>query len=286
LSEPENVRLISTRLVPVALNLYTIREAKDAAGDFFRAVHKQRPNYQGLWMVSPEGKVLAAHHDHKDEETWPQEVRAFLRGGLRGFGDKPPRKVVWRDPLPLRGRGVRPDGSITLAVSIRITAGGQPSGPGAIDSINLSARELAELAPPKPAAGRGWSIPDEVTRKLAKCLSPSSDQSVMPRPEEVKECELIGNVRRVEDGVASLTFSGDIRAVHKNPFLKGKINRASARIHGAGLYDVGKKRMLALVLVLEGEFYSHAPYDREPIPIAAGVEWRLRPPAARTSDDR
>src|SRR5690242_6238826 len=107
------MRLISTRFVPVAVNLYKIRKAADVGGEFFRAVQKQQPNYQGLWVVSPDGKVLSAHHDHKDEKTWPDEVRAALRAGLRAFGDVPPRKAAWRDPLPLRGRGLRPDGGVT-----------------------------------------------------------------------------------------------------------------------------------------------------------------------------
>jgi hypothetical protein len=49
--------------VPVALNLYKIRQDQGEAGDFWRSVQKQKPNYQGLWLVSPEGKVLAAHQD-------------------------------------------------------------------------------------------------------------------------------------------------------------------------------------------------------------------------------
>jgi hypothetical protein len=270
----------------VALNLYKIRKATDEAGDFFRAVHKQRPNYQGLWIVSPDGKVLSAHHDRKDDKTWPQEVRAALQAGLRAFGDVTPRKAVWRDPLPLRGRGLRSDGGVTLAVYVRHAPGGRPQGAPVIDSIELSAKEWAELAPPDPREGKGWSVPDEVARKLAKCLSPSSDQSLMPRPDEVKDVELIGNVRQVEDGLASLTFTGDIAALHKNPFLKGKVNRARARIRGAGIYDVSGKRMVALVLVFDGDFYMHAPWDREPQPIVAGVEWRLRPAAERKPDRR
>ena len=41
--------------MPVALNLYKVRQDKSEAGDFFRSVQKQKPNYQGLWVVSPSG---------------------------------------------------------------------------------------------------------------------------------------------------------------------------------------------------------------------------------------
>src|SRR5207244_4073580 len=108
LSDPENVRLISTNFVPVAVNLYKIRKVRDEGGDFFRAVQKQKDQYQGFWIVAPDGKVLSAHHEHS-EKMWVQEVRAALRAGIAAFGPIAPRRPAWRDPLPLRGRGVQPD---------------------------------------------------------------------------------------------------------------------------------------------------------------------------------
>ena len=39
--------------------------------------------------------------------------------------------------------------------------------------------------------------------------------------------------------------------------------------------------LLTLGLVLEGVFYMHAPWDREPQHVLAGVEWRRDPPAER-----
>ena len=52
--------------MPVALNLYKIREARGEGGDFFRSVYKQKPQYQGLWVVSPDGKALASHQETED----------------------------------------------------------------------------------------------------------------------------------------------------------------------------------------------------------------------------
>jgi hypothetical protein len=62
--------------VPVALNLYKVRQDRGEAGDFFRSVQRQKPNYQGLWLVSPEGgtaslayegEIAATHRGTKDE---------------------------------------------------------------------------------------------------------------------------------------------------------------------------------------------------------------------------
>jgi hypothetical protein len=116
-----------------------------------------------------------------------------------------------------------------------------------------------------------------VARKFARCLECNTDQSFMPRPEEVYEVELIGNVRSVEDGVARLSFSGELAALHKHPFVKGKVSRSRARVRGEAFYDVKGKRMLALALLFEGTCWERVSPDRDPHVYVAGVEWRLAP---------
>ena len=69
---------LATSFVPVALNLYEIREAQDAGGELFRHIRRQKPQYQGIWIVAPDGQVLAAHHDVQDRAQWPQEVLAVI----------------------------------------------------------------------------------------------------------------------------------------------------------------------------------------------------------------
>ena len=62
MSDDAVIARIRRNFVPVALNLYEVRDDKGAAGDFFRAVQKQNPDqYQGVYVVAPDGKVLASH---------------------------------------------------------------------------------------------------------------------------------------------------------------------------------------------------------------------------------
>src|SRR5207253_2325290 len=123
----EVIRLISRNVIPVALNLYEIRKAPGEAGDFFRAVQKQKPEqYQGLYMVNADGKVLANHHNYKSEKTWPQEVLKDLEPGLRAFGAIKPRDVTRVDPLPQRGVGFVKDGGVCLGVFLRYSIKGIP----------------------------------------------------------------------------------------------------------------------------------------------------------------
>jgi hypothetical protein len=265
--------------VPVAVNLYQVRQARDEGGELFRSVQRQRPQYQGVWIISPDGKVLAAHKDNKEPRVWTAEILQAINAGLEAFGDVPPRPVTKTDPLPYRGVGVRPDGSVTLALYVRYNFNGQVSGQGVRDSLTLPEEEWSALGPPEAVPGRSWTPPGQLARKLGRCLSPQSDQSTMPRPEEVTSVRLNGKVVSVKGGVATLAYEGHLAAAHKNPFDKGKVSRSSARLQGTGRYDVRRGQLLSVVLVLDGVYHMFPPYDAEARPTVAGVEWRLHRPA-------
>ena len=75
------------------MNLYHIRVAKDAGGDLFRSAQQQKSQYQGIWILSPEGNVLAAHQDYKSPETWAAEVLSTIDSALERFGPVQSRPV-------------------------------------------------------------------------------------------------------------------------------------------------------------------------------------------------
>ena len=72
--------------MPVAVNLYKVRRAKDAGGDLFRSVQRQKDQYQGIWIVSPVGKVLAGKHDYEDFKNGARELLETMDAGLAAFG--------------------------------------------------------------------------------------------------------------------------------------------------------------------------------------------------------
>jgi hypothetical protein len=111
------IRRVSRDCVPVALNVDKVSAAKGPNGDFFRAVQKQRPRQsQGVYLVSPDGKVLSGHdRAPKDPRDWPQALLDAIDEGLRKFGPVTPRPARRAAFLPHRGVGVRPDGGIVLA---------------------------------------------------------------------------------------------------------------------------------------------------------------------------
>jgi hypothetical protein len=274
LSDDSINRVIARNCVPVAVNRNSVQDAKTPSGELYRAIHKQRPQNQGLWIVAPDGKVLGGFHDIKDKSNWTGEVREAIDAALTAYGKIPPRDVKPVDPHPFRGRGVKPDGSVALASSVRIMHDGQPLGEGVVDSIVLDAKTWKLFAPTEAKVGTSWNLTEEAIRPFSRCLSPTSDLVTMPRPEDVNRGRLSAAVTRIEKDIATITIRGNLAAIHQHPYEKGKTNAAEARIQGAATYDVKKGTMRELILILDGEYTDYQPYDREKTLFLAGVEWR------------
>jgi len=281
--------------VPVALNLYKVRQAKDAGSELFRFVQRQMDQYQGIWIVSPEGKVLAGHHEFKSRATWTQEVLDTADAALKAFGAVPPRQVKLTDPLPFRGQGTQSDGSVCLAIYARQMLGGErksapkdvptsrqwlwdgalrPDGPVVIDSLTLTAKEWATLALPKHQAGSTWAVPASVARQFCRVLIPSSDQSAMPCPDDAKLARLEGTVESVEDGQARIRLTGTWEAVHLQEGDAKRPLRGAATAEGFALYDVKRQAMHSVLLVFSGSYGR--PHDESVCAAGAVVEWQSK----------
>jgi hypothetical protein len=283
------------------VNLYKIREAKDAGGDLFRSIQRQKDQYQGIWIVSPEGKVLAGHHEIANQATWSQEVLNTIGAALKSFGPGSPRQAQPVNPIPHRGFGVDEDGGVTLALYVRtVRGGGRPTapapvhptslwlwddelktdGPPVIDSLPLNANDWATLTPPQGAVGTEWPIPESIARKFARTLSPSSDQSTMPRPEDATVAEMKARVEEVNEGQARIRFTGRWATKH---VYDGKPSYGWATADGIGLYDSKKHAMRSLLLTFGGAFRMVPPYDKDDRPTGAVAEWKSAAPEARTT---
>ena len=161
-------------------------------------------------------------------------------------------------------------GSITLAIEVRCTFGGRPEGDGVIDSLTLPEAEWAGLTPSKAGVER-VDRARASARRFGRILSPNSDQSTMPRPEEVTAVRLTGRVLTVEDGMVRLAYEGTTAAAHT---YEGKVSHAEARMTGVGSYDAEDGRPLSFRLVSDGTYRMAPPYDKDLRTTAAAVEWR------------
>ena len=245
-------------------------------------MQKQRPaQYQGLYLVAPDGKVLASHQNFKSDKTWPQEVLADLQPGVKAFGPITPRTVAPTDPLPERGVGMRAEGGVCLGVYLRIPIRNTPlrelPNPR-IDSIILSAAEFSDLGPPKSEAGAQWKLSQAVSLKFHRVLGPG-DEDTMPRLHEMTSTALVGRVKSVEGGIACLAYEGSLAGTHQMQSNRGKC-RGEAKLTGVGVYDVKAGQLRSLVWVFDATFRAPPPHDKEGSPYYGVVEWRSERPAA------
>jgi len=291
LSDDAVIRRISTSFVPVALDHHKIANAKGETGDFYRSVYRQMLQYQGLWVVSPDGRALAtAGRGSDDAASWPRTILADLKSGLTKFGAISPRRVTATNLVPYRGIGVRPDGSVRLAVEDRyLPEGGLPKGTSPrpvwllwLGSVELSAAEWSALAPPATQEGSRWTIPEAVGRQFFPLLD--SADPYFHNPGEVTQVGLVGRVASAKDGIARLVYEGHIAGSHEGSDAGRKGEVLSSELNmlgGVGVYDIRAGQMLSLTWVWQGaRSWDTPPRRRLAIPFGTLVEWRRGDPSA------
>jgi hypothetical protein len=271
-------------LVPVAVNLSKIRR-DPTTGDWFRSIQRQQDQYQGIWIVSAEGKVLAPDHSFRRwaptataREIFDIQKRDMLemaQASLKAFGPVKPRQVKPREQLPYRGVGVKPDGKVDLTVYRRKLHQGKSDGPVLRDTIPLGKEEWAALAAPRPAAGAEWVIPGAVARKMVRalCTNTFGTPEALPGPEDAKVAELRATVEAVQDGRARIRFTGTLEAIKELKDEPQRSYRGVASATGMAVYDVKDKRMTSLLLYLQGTSESW-PKAKGKHDLGAVIEWQ------------
>ncbi len=285
----------------MAVNIYKARKFKGAGGELYRSIQKQKNQFQGIWIVSPEGKVLSGYGESshvvitngdvdnaKTEAAWVKVIGKTITDALKVCGKVTPRSVQHFESLPNRGVGVRPDKSVNLALYGRYIAY-KPLRSDAdnhvrIDSLSLTAQQWAGLAPPKVEAGTEWKVPDGVARQFSRVLCPSSDSDGWPLAKEVTRVQFTGRVDKIENGMAFLSYRGDIAGVHvaigqNASGLKADEPKprygGEAKLTGLALYDTTRREMKALTFVFEGTYRYRMPADARSMAVV--VEWQHAP---------
>lgn len=303
------IERVGRDFVPVAVNLYRLREAVDGSRELFESIQRQKDQYQGIWIVGPDGKVLAGRHDYDDFQNGAQELLATMDAGLAAFGRIKPREsgltgtisaTALTKFLPHRGLGTQADGSVHLALYVRQVLGGgretkprdvedertwlwdgpyRTDGPAVIDTVMLSAEEWRAFLPPRFDVGASWSVPEDVTRKFTRLMTASSDQSAMPRPEDAKEASIQCEIEKVTQDQVQIRLVGRWEMVHA---IEGDPKRrilGTATASGTASYDRKSGALRSLRMHLDGIVrYGDAavPANR----IGAIAEWASQPLSA------
>jgi hypothetical protein len=293
--------------VPAAINLYRVRQANDGSRELFQSIQRQKDQYQGIWIVSPDGKVLAGRHDYADFKNGARELLETIDAGLKAFGPVQPRRIrptettadqpisaeTLSDFLPFRGKAVQDDGNVDLALYVRQVLGGgreaipsgvepgrawlwdgpyRPDGPPVIDTVTLSAEQWRTFCPPTVELGKTWSVPEHMARQFTRLLSASSDQSGMPSPDDATLAELQCTLQSVSRGEARIRLSGRWEMVHAIEQDKDRLLFGATTAQGVAVYDTEAQLLRSFLLVFDGTI-RHGRPDASPNRTGGVAEW-------------
>jgi hypothetical protein len=275
LTEDDVVDRIAATMVPVAVDRWKAEDRGTPEARFLQPFFARHPPQGSPCIYAPDGRVLGGFDGFHD---MARRTRRMIDKALAAFGPVEPRKAEALATHPHRGRGVQPDGSVSLAEYIRPAEKGlglMNTKSPVVSSVTLDAREFAAFAPARAAAGAEWTLPGEVAKRLARITSPMCFQHA-PQPAWVSDVRLGARVEAVEDGVARLGYEGRIASEHR---VAGQsVSVQETILTGEGVYDIEGKTMRALMLVGSGTLrWPEAP--AKVVAFDALVEWTLEPPA-------
>jgi hypothetical protein len=126
-ADPEIVKLLQTRFVPVAIDQFYQRQQKDAEGDFYRKLVAQGPwkdvagTTQGLYIATAEGKLLGFNNNRG-----PERIRGLLKQSLLDYQPGEPTPIE-RGPVDPRFDRTLPRGGLVVRVNAKVLGGYEPT---------------------------------------------------------------------------------------------------------------------------------------------------------------
>ena len=256
----------------MAISLQKLR-IDPAAKDWFRSIGRQKDQYQGIWIVSPEDKVMGGGDFGYADSP---KLLDSLDTALKAFGPVQPRKAERREPYPFRGVGVGPDGNVDLALYRCFLHLGKADGPQMRDTLPLNKEEWAALRPPKLVAGAEWVIAEDVARKMVRPFCLNTLGGDMPGPEDAKVARLTAIVEEVEDGRARIRLTGTFEAVKL--FKEKHLSfRSTATAAGIAEYDLKEMTLSSFLLVFQGSYQQgEEPETQKGRHFVAVAEWQRK----------
>ncbi len=121
--DPEIVRLLKSRFIPVAIDQAYQRRQKDAEGEFYRKIAGQGPrnNFQGttqgLYLATASGKFLGFNNNRSGDR-----IRRRMTKALDEFR-APGAAVIERGKVDVRYNPSPPEGGMVVRVQSKILGG-------------------------------------------------------------------------------------------------------------------------------------------------------------------
>jgi hypothetical protein len=247
LADPEVIKLLSTRFVPVAIDQHVHRVLKDAEGELFAKVLKQAGRglggtSQGNYLFAPDGKLLAFANTAD-----AAHVKRLMETALKKLDPDAPAPAA-RPVKASLPQFEPPAGGLVLDVTCKVLGGFDKASKTSKAAQEALGRDHLWLRKDEAEALARGELPDSVKQRLVRCHLIDNTRGEPPlwRPEEVKQLDLT-----LKDGRLSGT-------VH----LETKSGERGYRAALLGFVEVNEGKVTRLDVVAHGQFWGEGTYTR------------------------
>jgi len=282
-SDPEIIRIVSERFVPVTGDDWYSRRRQDEAGEFFRRVASQRGDdwdgdstRQGLYCFTSDGTLLAYRNNND-----PRHVKDLLRRALERWQELDPsireRREFTEDLGRLDPRYARqvPEGTVVVRVHARelerkddgsmckAEGRGVFQNLGSLDHLWIREDEVKRLLPPQGLKdGEPYPLDETIARRIVRfhLVDNTRGEPPMWSRDEIRKAEIRLSVAGRAEGKVELRLEGGVE------LRTGSDSRGyEARLEGTIAYDAEKESMTRFEVVALGEHWGrghHTPRAR------------------------
>jgi hypothetical protein len=248
-ADPEIVKLLQTRFVPVAIDQFYQRQQKDAEGDFYRRIASRGPqtNFnsttQGLYIATADGELLAFNNNRG-----PDRIKRLLRQSLLDYRPAALSSIE-RGAADPRFARTPPQGGLVARVTAKVLGG--------YDETDDEWQQIFQSALSRDNL---WIRKDEHEALVRGELFDSLKQ-------RIARFHLIDNTR----GEPSIWSAADIRKLDlrlEGGKLSGAVHLESqSGKHGyhadlLGFLETANGRVVRLDLVAKGLYWGEGRYTR------------------------
>ncbi len=247
--DPEIVRLLKSRFIPVAIDQAYQRRQKDTEGDFYRKIAGQGPrnNFQGttqgLYLATASGKLLGFNNNRGGDR-----IRRMMKKALDGF-EAPAAAVIERSKVDARYNPKPPEGGLVVRVQTKVL-GGYEKTEDRWKKIfqNALSRDNLWVTKEEHEALAAGKVPSALQRRIARyhLVDNTRGEPPMWKADEVRSIEV-----SLEDG----RLSG---AVH----LETASGKRGYKVSLLGRVEKKDGRVTRFDLVARGEFWGEGTYTR------------------------
>ena len=282
LNNDEVIDRITGTMIPVALDIQEVLNPESNEARFLQPLIKPGKNRrisnetdQGIWVISPKGELLGRPFEGFGNMV--QKTNNIIENALKAYGPVKHRKTRAVETHPYLGIGVMSDGSVCLAEYVREEeTGGSNIKTPVMSSVILTEDEFTAFAPEEAVRGAEWTLPDAVAKKFCRLTSSGSSQHA-PQPDWVTGVQINAEVRKIENGLAWLSYEGSISSTDTRVPWE---NSSKVKLIGEGVYDTRTQQMRS-VLILGSGTSRTAEFPDDPVTINALLEWVLEHPDNR-----